>query len=144
MLPDDVAGPIWTSGETKADDTARAIANVRGLDVATDERFGEVVRPWSDGDYAAIARQYLCGVVVDGWEPASTVRARFASAVEDVRREGTVVIVDHGLAMSLYVASVTEIDVVAFWTSLRFPDAWLLDGALTRLFDEGRRAPGQT
>ena len=145
-LPDDTAR-IWTSAERKAVDTARAIADVLGAEVAIDERFGEVVRPWTADDYASLAQRYLAGEAIDGWESADAVRERFRAAVDDIIEDGPAVIVNHGLAMSLYVASMANVDVTAFWTSLTFPDAWMLEranGALERVFTEGRPAPAQT
>lgn len=134
---------VYASAETKAVDTAVAVAERLGAEVRTDERFGEVVRPWSDGDYRAIATRYLRDGN-DGWEPRDAVVARFSAAI-DAAGAGThgTIVVNHGLAMSLYVASVADIDVVAFWTGLTFPDAWLIDsgaGSVRRLFDDGSRA----
>jgi broad specificity phosphatase PhoE len=137
-LPVDLGATVWSSSETKAIETAHAIAHVRNLDVAVDDRFAEVSRPWTEGDYRSLARRYLAGEAIAGWEPARAVRERFASAVTDVAGHGTVVIVDHGLALSLYASSVVELDLVSFWENLSFPDAWLIDDdAITRLGSSG-------
>jgi broad specificity phosphatase PhoE len=144
-LPDDVGGPVWASSETKAVETAHAIANVLNADVAVDDRFGEVSRPWTAGDYRSLAKRYLAGEPVDGWEPADAVRQRFASAVAETATGRAVVIVDHGLAMSLYASAVVPLDVVAFWEALAFPDAWLIaDGALSHVGAEPPPARDQT
>ena len=146
QLPDDIGDTIWTSSERKAIETARAIADVRGLRVEIDERFGEVERPWTDGadDYRNLALGYLAGDVPDGWEHPDDIARRFTDAVTALPRADSTVIVDHGLALSLYTASVAAIDVRAFWAALTFPDAWLLDldaGDLSRVY---RAADGHT
>ncbi|HMO54121.1 MAG TPA: hypothetical protein PJ994_06430, partial [Tepidiformaceae bacterium] len=38
-----------------------------------------------------------------------------------------VIVVNHGLAMSLWMASRLPLDVVSWWKSLTFPDAWRVD-----------------
>lgn len=134
MLPDDIGDTIWTSSEKKAIQTASAIAGVHGLRLEVDERFGEVTRPWTGGDYRSLARRYLAGDVPNGWERPDDVIERFRAGVG----EGGSLIVDHGLAMSLFLGASTGIDVVSFWDALTLPDAWLLDarGLVTRLFDQ--------
>ena len=136
-LPDDLGATVWSSSETKAVETAHAIAHVREMDVAVDDRFAEVSRPWTEGDYRSLAKHYLAGESIEGWEPADVVRERFASAVTDAARDGTVVVVDHGLALSLYASSVVTLDLVPFWEALSFPDAWSIeDGVISRLWDQ--------
>jgi len=136
---------VYASAERKAVDTAEAVAARVGAELRTDERFGEVRRPYVDGDYRTVALAYL-RADHDGWEPRTEVMARFSRALDDAlaTTSGDVLVVDHGLAMSLYVASVTDVDVVSFWSGLTFPDAWSLDPAsrtAERLFDGGRPAP---
>lgn len=126
QLPDDIGDTIWTSSETKAVETARTIADAREVKLAIDDRFGEVTRPWSDGDYRLAATQYLSGRAWDGWERAGDVVRRFADGVSDLVGEPSV-IVDHGLALTLFLASVSSIDPCAFWAKLTFPDAWSID-----------------
>lgn len=142
LLPDDVDKTIWTSSERKAVATAGAIAAVRGLRVAIDDRFGEVHRPWTDGDYRSEALRYLAGDVPDGWEAPDAVVRRFTDAVSALPRAQVIAIVDHGLALSLYAASVVTIDVRAFWIALSLPDAWLVDletGERSRLYEPADR-----
>ena len=136
---------IYSSDERKARETADVLALRLGLQVQTDERFAEVDRPqvW-DRDYREVAAGYLAGAEERGWEPRERVVRRFGAAVQvagvdaDSRvalpgpapTEGRdyVVVVSHGMAMSLWIASVVpSLDVVQFWRSLTFPDAWLLD-----------------
>jgi broad specificity phosphatase PhoE len=95
---------------------------------------------------------YLEGEKLEGWEPASEVRKRFTAAVSDVAAaaDGDVCVVDHGLALTLYLAARSpqvvrdgdrsQFDPVPFWSSLTFPDAWLFNPAantVTRIYDGG-------
>jgi broad specificity phosphatase PhoE len=136
---------VLTSDERKAIDTASVVADVKGAEVRIDARFGEVERPYTHGDYRAIAERYLRDGVAKDWEARPAVISRFASAVDDsAATDEPLVVVNHGLAMSLYINSISsDIDVMSFWTSLTFPDAWSLDrstGAVERVFDGGRPA----
>ncbi len=140
---------IYASDEQKAVDTASAVAQRVGGAVRIDARFGEVERPFTHGDYRSLAARYLHGGEAEGWEPRDAVLERFSSALSDGEEatDDAIVVVNHGLAMSLHVASVVDVDVVAFWTALTFPDAWALDastGELRRVFTEGRRPGDQT
>jgi broad specificity phosphatase PhoE len=138
---------VRSSTERKAVDTARVVANITGREVQIDERFGEVRRPFTwDDDYRTIAMSYL-REGRDEWEPRAAVVARFTAGVDDALRiegGGPVVVVNHGLALSLYIESLTDVDVAEFWSALTFPDAWSVDldsGELERLFTAGRPAP---
>jgi broad specificity phosphatase PhoE len=101
---------VVSSDEPKARETAEEI----GLPFRLDARLREVARPavWRD-DYRAIARRYVAGETLDGWEPHDAVIARLrAAATADI-------VVTHGLAMTVFLGQD-----VAFWEELKFPDAW--------------------
>lgn len=146
-LPDGLAPVVWSSSEKKAEQTAAIIAMQRGLRTEVDEGFGEVDRPpeWAE-DHRTLAADYLAGSEHSGWEPRERVMRRFADAVERAQAgagEGDVVIVNHGMALSLYLELVARIDIVPFWRALTFPDAWSVDvetGELVRLYS-GAPAP---
>jgi broad specificity phosphatase PhoE len=149
-LPEDLAPTIWSSTEKKAEQTAAIVAMRRGLATATDARFGEVDRPdeWVD-DHRARAAAYLSGTEHPGWEPHRLVVHRFAEAVEaaqaTIHREDDLIIVTHGMAMSLYLELVARIDIVPFWQALTFPDAWRIDletEEATRVFGGATPAGG--
>ncbi len=125
---------VVTSEERKAVETAEAVCGALGLDpadVCADLR--EVERPWTDGDYRAVAREYLRTGAAPGWEARDDVLRRLSNALaRHWRPEGTTIAVGHGLAMSVWAANaVAGIDAVRFWENLTFPDAWLFveDGA---------------
>ncbi len=143
------AGPgsiIVTSDERKAAETATVIAMRRGRDVVHDERLREVDRPqtWDD-DYRSLVLRYLGGEARAGWEPQGSVIARFGAAIEEADMRlgelpGDLVVSNHGMALSLWLASVADIDLVPFWRALTFPDAWRWDpatGEVRRLFEKG-------
>ncbi len=148
-LPPDLAPMVLSSGQPKVDETAAVIALRRGLRVHVDPRVAEVDQPdaWFDGDYRAVAADYLRGANPHGWEGPEAVATRFAAAVEEAlaaNETGDLVVVDHGLALSLYLASNVAIDLVPFWQALTFPDAWRLDleaGTVERLFSAGLPPP---
>ena len=148
-LPPVLAPLIYTSPERKALETAAVVALRRGLEVVTDPGLREVDRPatWDD-DYREAAARYLADGGRDGWEPAAAVRVRVAAAVERARArhpQGDLVVVGHGLALSLFLAGAAAVDLVAFWRALTFPDAWRLDPALpstlTRIHERGLPPP---
>lgn len=121
---------VFSSDEPKAWQTADEIAAAAGLDVCIDAGFAEVQRPtqW-DEDYRAAAARYLSHGA-QGWESRDSVVRRFGEAVERAlatHAGGDVVVVNHGLALSLYLAARTDIAAVPFWRELAFPDAWRLD-----------------
>lgn len=143
-LPASLAPVVVTSEEKKARETATIIGLRRQLKVEVDPRLREVDRPetW-DEDYRAVAERYLATGSEPGWEPQDAAARRMGEAVAERlyrQDEGDVVIVGHGLAISLYVAAMTGVDVVDFWKKLAFPDAWRWEpgkGRLERVFRPG-------
>ncbi len=143
-LPKDLAPIILCSDERKARETAEVLALRLGLQVNADDRLAEVDRPqvW-DRDYREVAASYLAGAPEPGWEARESVMARFSAGVAAAREaagERDVAIVSHGMAMSLWAASVTSIDVAAWWRELTLPDAWRIDfeqGAIEHLWIGG-------
>lgn len=147
-LPRSLAPVVYTSPEVKAHETAAVIALRRGLQVAADPGFGEVDHPYFwDEDYREAAATYLRVGAREAWEPPEAVVARFAAAVDRARSahpEGDLLIVNHGLALSLYLAAHAPIDLVPFWRALTFPDAWRFDptsATLTRVYHAGLPPP---
>jgi broad specificity phosphatase PhoE len=148
-LPADIAPVAYSSGQPKADETAAVIALRRRLRSAIDARFAEVDQDaagWID-DYRAAAPEYLATGASPGWEAREAVVQRFEAAVADALGDastGDLVVATHGLALSLWLASRTGIDIVPFWQELTFPDAWRLDigsGQLTHVFSAGAPPP---
>ena len=120
---------VLASEETRAMHTANELVAVRGGSVRVDGRIGEARRPgrWLD-DYRARAFRYVSGQTYVGWEPHETVARRFDACVRAglrARADAPLVIVSHGLALTLWLQSVGAVsDVGAFWLELRFPDAF--------------------
>jgi broad specificity phosphatase PhoE len=95
---------VAASPEAKSRATAEPIAEAAALDLRLDSDLREAGRPWVDGDYAAVARRYLAGDEIPGWEPADDVRERIDRAVRTLAVEagGSLAVVSHGLALSLH------------------------------------------
>lgn len=136
---------LVSSDERKSRETAEALGLRLGVPVAIDSRFREADRPqvW-DTDYREAAAAYLGGEARPGWEPHDQVAQRFGAGIEVARAgaRGTVVAVSHGLAMSLWTASVASVEVVSWWRELTFPDAWRVDaetGEMERVWMGGTR-----
>ncbi|MEO9255418.1 MAG: histidine phosphatase family protein [Tepidiformaceae bacterium] len=148
-LPQNLGPVVYSSGKPKASETAAVIALRRGLRTETDERLREVDQPpdWVD-DYRAIALAYLAGSDGFGWEPPAAVARRVSAAVDDAM-EGSdgvdVILVSHGLAISIWVAQAVgsrlpAFELATFWRELTFPDAWRVDarsGTLQRVLNAG-------
>jgi broad specificity phosphatase PhoE len=143
-LPEMLAPVVYSSDEPKAAETAAIIALRRGLTSAPDGRFREVDRlqVWVE-EHRTLATAYLAGEDQPGWEARERVIERFAAGVTDATGDGRdVVIVGHGMALTLWVRSVARIEPVPWWQALTFPEAWRVDpltGALELLF---RGTPG--
>lgn len=130
-LPSPVTA-IWSSDEPKARETAEVIGLRLGLPVQLDHAFAEVDRPevW-DRDYREVAAAYLRGVIEPGWETRDAVIRRFEDGVARASNGATndVMIVNHGLAMTLWLSTKTRFEVEPWWRALMLPDAWRFDPA---------------
>ena len=140
-LPQLLAPVVYTSPQAKARETAAVIALRRGLRLATDERLREADHDeaWVD-DYRDLAASYVAGALVPGWEPQGIVARRFGQAVDEASAatpgRADLVVVNHGLAMTLWLSTRVALEREPFWSALSFPDAWRLDletNALARL-----------
>ena len=133
-------GALITSTEPKALETAEAIARHWPCEVQTDDRLREARRPWIGTGYRAMAHRYLRGEHHEGWEAHQAVEERMhlvvAEAIARTREGDAIVLVTHGLALSLHLGERLgdDFDREAFWSRLAFPDAWVLepDGVLHR------------
>jgi broad specificity phosphatase PhoE len=125
-------GAVVTSTEPKALGTAEEIAAVWSAPLVADDRLREAVRPWIGPGYRAVVHRYLRGELPEGWEPHADVAGRVAAALQDGADEAgerTLVVVSHGLSLALHLGERLgpEFDREGFWSSLAFPDAWVLD-----------------
>ena len=139
-LPDELAGTVWSSSEARAQETAETLIETRGdlgTELRLDPELREVGRPtsWSS-TYAEDLAGYFRNGDREGWEPATAVMTRMGSAIDRAVREAAglpVVVVTHGLALSLYVGAACGVRPAGFLHGLMHPDAWLLDVAAGRL-----------
>lgn len=123
---------VVASTERKAIETAEALMKPRSADAS--DRFREVRKPWFDdsADHRAAVQRYFAGEVLSDWEPLAEATRRFEEGVEE-HRDRDVVIVTHGIVMTAWIASATELpDPFQFWTGLRMPDVWEVDLATSR------------
>lgn len=116
---------VVASDEIKAHGTAEALSD----QVVVDPRLGEVQRPWTADNYRVLAETWLRGTQVQGWESTDSAVERMAEAVTEAiqRGDGSACLVTHGLIMSAYIGRVANIDPVALWSQLEFPDVRRLD-----------------
>jgi len=140
FLSVDLGTTIWSSTETKAQETAAEIAKTFSLKVQSDARLCEVRRPWMEDpqDYTEVATRLLAGERIADWEDRKAAQTRISEAIEDLRESHDgeyLVAVTHGLVMTLYLESIGAIDArsrgpvdpIEFWSNLGFPDAWRID-----------------
>lgn len=119
------ATAVVCSTEPKAVETAVALGF--GV-VRSDERLGEVDRPWYDDQHEFVdaVHRYLTGRAVPGWEPLDDAAARFGSVITELGDNA--VVVSHGTVMSAWLSrQIPGLDTVGFWEGLEMPDAWLVD-----------------
>jgi broad specificity phosphatase PhoE len=117
---------LVSSPEPKARQTLEPIgtsaSDIRFREVDRDERF--------DDDFRARRRAYLDGARHPGWEPHAEVIARFDSGVRCWLRQARgrpLVVATHGMAMTLWMTTVSVDDPGAFWSDLLLPDVFKVD-----------------
>lgn len=125
-------GAVVTSTEPKAHATAEEIAALWELPLVADPRLREARRPWVGPGYRGVVHRYLRGGLPEGWEPHAEVARRVGAAVAEASEAAggrTLVVVSHGLSLALHLGERLgpDFDREGFWSSLAFPDAWLLD-----------------
>ncbi len=127
---------LYTSSEPKAIATAQRIAMRNALPISIESALHEVERPWAGGDhqeYRELARSYLCGEPVDGWEPRETSATRIRASIETIvsaHSQADVGVVSHGLVLSLFLGALLGLDgraTAALWDGIAFPDYAIVD-----------------
>lgn len=116
---------VVASEELKARQTAEALSD----QVVVDARLNEVQRPWTDDGYRQLAESWLRGQQPEGWESIRLAVDRMEETVNESMQKGngSACLVSHGLIMSAYLGTLTDIDPVALWSQLDYPDARTLD-----------------
>ena len=125
---------ICASVEPKAFQTAQIVAARRDLPVEPVFDLRELRRPGNlVGDYESAVRQALENPTtsVNGWEPAGEAQTRIVTAIERVlmlHEDKTLAVVSHGLALTLYLAYLTDTQPTSdLWHSLPFASAIQVD-----------------
>ena len=132
---------LHTSPEPKASSTAQRIAAPHGLPIRIERDLREAEgRGWTElAEYRAQVRRYLAGEAVGSWEPKQEVQRRVRACIEAImeRHSGRdVAVVTHGLALTVYLAGLLDLDAAAayeLWAGIRFPDLAIVDPQARRL-----------
>ncbi|MGY5854795.1 MAG: histidine phosphatase family protein [Candidatus Thorarchaeota archaeon] len=134
---------IVTSEERKAITTAEPIALRLGIEISPYPAFNELDR----GDDFTSREQYLADVratfddfnsLASGWESAADVLKRFQKGVrylENQHKSKRMLIVSHGLVLTLYFASILGVMNLCFqrWSKLKFLAYGIIEnGRITR------------
>ncbi|MFQ5831232.1 MAG: histidine phosphatase family protein [Candidatus Thorarchaeota archaeon] len=110
---------VVTSAESKAIETARPFAVKLGLEIIIEPRFNELERV---GGHIESQNEYLRRVQLafrnqdssaHGWETAASAIRRFEQGIRSIESEiesDTVLVVSHGLVLSLYFATLLDVD----------------------------------
>ncbi len=101
-------------------------------EVHRDRRLAEVRRSEEfRDDFRRLRRSYVCGAVIDGWEPQEDVTRRFTAAVGEAGQQAggrDLVIASHGMAITVWLTQAVALaDPGSFWADLRFPDLFAVD-----------------
>jgi broad specificity phosphatase PhoE len=130
---------VWVSGERKAHETA-VLAFPHAAIRCRDE-LNEVARPWysQPQELTDAMAAYLSGDDMAGWEPHDQVADRVARVLSELSSAGRVAIVSHGALLTALVDWQIGLEhPFEFWSGLRMPDVWKIDGKSVRRA-EGRR-----
>lgn len=117
---------IFSSTEKKAEVTALAIARKHGIPVVFCDEITEVKRGESghvEGDYEKVVVRYLSesGDFEYPWEKISHVRDRALRFIRTLEREtGNLLVISHGMFLSVLLSKYFDRDIVSFWKGLAF------------------------
>ena len=123
-------GVVWSSREPKAVKTAEIVAGAFGVPVQIangleeHHRDGVPFYPTRDEFDGAVEQFFRSpDQLVLGTETAEQARDRMAAAIDEVIDAGQadIIVVTHGTAITLYVASVAGVRPMAFWHRLGLP-----------------------
>jgi broad specificity phosphatase PhoE len=131
----EAAACIYTSPEPKAVMTAQRVAAPHELTIVIERDLREVDgRAWNaTEDHKLRVQRYLSGESIDSWEQRDGAQERIVSCVDRIATKHAsedVVVVSHGLVLTLYLSSLLDLDAAAafdFWTKIRFPDHAIVD-----------------
>lgn len=130
---------LYTSPEPKAIATAQRIAMRSGLPLSIEPALREVARPWTESDYRALARGYLSGEPLEGWEPRGASTLRIRSGIEAIISDhghADLGVVSHGLILTLFLATLLGLDGAAsaeLWEGIGLPDYAIVDPSAGKL-----------
>ena len=129
-LQDLSPGVVWSSREPKAVETAQIVAASFGVPVQVADGLEEHHRdnvpffPTADDFESAVERFFdNPGRLVLGSETADQARNRMSAAIDNIVEsdQQDSIVVTHGTVMTLYVASIADVDPMCFWRRLGLP-----------------------
>jgi broad specificity phosphatase PhoE len=122
---------VYSSPEPKAVATAQRLAGPHKLALRIERDLREVERPWVAEGYEDVARRYLDGEAIAGWEARADALDRVRKCIDGIVAQGEdTAVVSHGLALTLYLQDMLDLDAEAsnaLWRSIRFPDVAIVD-----------------
>ena len=131
-LADRGINALYSSGESKAVQTAEIVGDSTGLSINVVHDLREHDR----GNTTIIGAEKWRSLVIEsirnqdehiyGSEPVGTARMRFGNAVERLMKplqndNRTIAVIAHGTVISTFVAELLEIDPIPIWESLGLP-----------------------
>lgn len=123
---------IHSSPESKALITANLISEKNNIPLYINENIKEVDRHkagFIEGDYKELVKKYLTKSDFEfGWEDLSSVKKRAKEFIKEVEGENeTILIVSHGMFLSILLHKYFEKDIIDFWLSLKFGEVLKVD-----------------
>ncbi len=123
---------IHSSPENKALITAKLISNKKNIPLIINKKIKEVDRSKSgfiEGDYKEIAKSYLTNTKFEyQWEDIKSVKKRAKEFINEIERETeTIIIVSHGMFLSILLHKYFKKDIVDFWSNLKFGEIIKID-----------------
>lgn len=129
---------LGSSTEPKALETAQPLAERWDKKLVSDQRFGEVLRPWAESqrEFEEAVGDYLNGRAMPGWESMIDASHRFSAALDELREghSGDVAVVSHGTIMAVYLTRELGLRVrPAEWVNMGMPDICVVDPDAPRI-----------
>ena len=123
---------IHSSPEKKAMITAKLISKEKNIPLTINENVVEVDRSkagFIEGDYKYLAKKYLTNSKFDyAWEKLSSVQNRAKKLIEELEHEKEdIVIVSHGMFLSILLHKYFEKNIIDFWLNLEFGEVIKID-----------------
>ncbi len=123
---------IISSPENKALVTAKKISETQDIEFYQEPLVAEVDRSkagYIEGDYKEIVKKYLSGDLdfEYAWEPLESVKSRCKDLICNLEEKRNILIISHGMFLSILLSEYFNKDIVEFWQELRFGELLEVD-----------------